>query len=244
MTKYMNTASVLRSRILPSIACCLIAACGSEIPETINRAPAFLGTVSAASYDGVADDLLTAGLGKTGLAGAAPAFADPLSPSAAELRRNAIFNNYRAVLDINANSGYGSLYGPNVDAKGVVISGEGKIAGKEFLAYADDGKGLLNVTLMVQVPSGFDPQHPCIVTATSSGSRGIYGAIGSAGEWGLKNGCAVAYTDKGSGMGVYDFATGTVNLQNGLCSTGTRAGKNSNFHPQLTEAHVSPIKPA
>ena len=34
--------------------------------------------------------------------------------------------------------------------------------------------------------------------ATSSGSRGVYGAI-STGEWGLKKGCAVAYTDKGAG---------------------------------------------
>ena len=31
-----------------------------------------------------------------------------------------------------------------------------------------------------------------IVTGTSSGSRGVYGAIGSSGEWGLKNGCALA----------------------------------------------------
>lgn len=55
---------------------------------------------------------------------------------------------------------------------------------------------------MVQVPASFNPAQPCIVTATSSGSRGIYGAIGTAGEWGLKHGCAVAYTDKGSGNGM------------------------------------------
>jgi hydroxybutyrate-dimer hydrolase len=100
------------------------------------------------------------------------------------------------VLDISANSGYGTLYGPNVDAKGVAGAGEGKIAGTEYIAYADDGSGNQNVTLMVQVPAGFDVKNPCIVTGTSSGSRGIYGAIGSAGEWGLKNNCAVAYATR------------------------------------------------
>ncbi|HYS15098.1 MAG TPA: 3-hydroxybutyrate oligomer hydrolase family protein, partial [Burkholderiaceae bacterium] len=57
--------------------------------EGINRKPDFIGTVAHIEYDGVSDDLLSAGLGKTGLAGAAPAFANPTSPSAAELRRAA-----------------------------------------------------------------------------------------------------------------------------------------------------------
>ena len=55
-----------------------------------------------------------------------------------------------------------------------------------------------------------------VVTATSSGSRGVYGAIGTAGEWGLKKGCTVAYTDKGSGMGFHDLQNNTVNLINGV----------------------------
>ena len=37
---------------------------------------------------------------------------------------------------------------------------------------------------MVQVPDSFDPTKACIVTATSSGSRGVYGAIGSVGRMG------------------------------------------------------------
>lgn len=215
----------------------MLAACGSSYDaENLNLAPAYLGTISSASYDGVADDLLTAGLGKTGLAAAAPAYADPEKPTAAELRRNAIHANYRAVLDINANSGYGTLYGPNVDAAGTPGSGEGKIAGTEYLAYADDGTGARNVTLMVQVPAGFDPARACIVTGTSSGSRGVYGAVGSAGEWGLKNNCAVAYADKGSGTGLYTFDDDSVNLQNGVRATRTAAGKNANFAPALSDA--------
>jgi hydroxybutyrate-dimer hydrolase len=217
----------------------MLAACGSNRhnkPEDLNQLPAYLGTISSKTYDGASDDLLTAGLGKTGLAGAAPAYADPANPSAAELRRNAIYANYRAVLDISANSGYGTLYGPNVDAKGVAGTGEGKVAGTEYIAYADDGSGNQNVTLMVQVPAGFDVNNPCIVTGTSSGSRGVYGAIGSAGEWGLKNNCAVAYNDKGSGTGLYAFDDDTVNLQNGVRATRTAAARNASFAPVLTDA--------
>ncbi len=231
-----------RNRIAIAIAiavsAAVLSACGGghHRSETINVPPAYLGAISGASYDGVSNDLLTAGLGKTGLAAATPAFADPANPSVAELRRNAIHSNYRAVLDVNANSGYGSLYGPNVDVKGNVTAGEGKIAGTEYLAYSDDGSGKQNVTLMVQVPAGFDPAHACIVTGTSSGSRGIYGAIGSSGEWGLKNGCAVAYTDKGSGIGLYTFDDDSVNLQNGLRAGRVAAGKSAHFAPLLSDA--------
>jgi hydroxybutyrate-dimer hydrolase len=51
----------------------------------------------------------------------------------------------------------------------------------------------------------------------------VYGAIGTAGEWGLKRGCAVAYADKGSGNGVHDLATDTVNLIDGTRATSTAA---------------------
>ncbi|RZT05637.1 hydroxybutyrate-dimer hydrolase [Duganella sp. CF402] len=225
--------------VVLALAGIAVAACGSNEPnqqEDLNIKPSYLGDISSKTYDGVSDDLLTAGLGKTKLALAAPAYADPANPTAAELRRNAIHANYRAVLDISANSGYGTLYGPNVDAKGVPGAGEGMIAGTEYIAYADDGSGNQNVTLMVQVPAGFDVKNPCIVTGTSSGSRGIYGAIGSAGEWGLKNNCAVAYADKGSGTGLYTFDDDSVNLQNGVRATRTAAGKNSSFTPALTDA--------
>lgn len=216
-----------------------LVSCGgnSHVPDELNTVPTYLGAITSTTYDGNSDDLLTAGLGKTGLAAAAaPAYADPGNPTVAELRRNAIYSNYRAVLDISANSGYGTLYGPNVDAKGVVTASEGKIAGTEYLAYTDDGTGHQNVTLMVQVPTGFDPLNACIVTGTSSGSRGVYGAIGSAGEWGLKNNCAVAYADKGSGNGLYTFEDDSVNLRQGARATRTVAGKDAHFAPILTDA--------
>ena len=214
----------------------LLAGCGSGVGEQVNIKPAYLGVITTGVYDGGNDDLLTAGLGKTGLAAPAPQPVDPLNPSAAELRRIAIYNNYRAILDISAGGGYGTLYGPNVDARGNVTSSEGKIAGTEYIAYSDDGSGRQNVTMMVQVPASFNPASPCIVTGTSSGSRGIYGAIGSSGEWGLKNGCAVAYTDKGSGSGMHDLQNNTVHLQNGLRADADAAGNASNFTAALSPA--------
>jgi len=185
-------------------------------------------------YDGVTNDLLTAGLGKTGLGGAAPGSADPLNPTAEELRRLAIYNNYRALIDPTPGGGYGTLYGPNVDVNGVPTAGEGKIAGDEYIAYEDgSGGGKRNVTMMVQVPSTYDPSSGCIVTAPSSGSRGVYGAIATAGEWGLKRGCAVAYTDKGTGTGAHDLQNNSVNLIRGERADAAAAGKESNFTADL-----------
>lgn len=200
------------------------------------KPPYITGQISAKYYDGISDDLLTAGLGKTGLALAAPPFANALAPTPAELRRNAIHTNYRAVLDITAAGGYGTLYGPNVTNYGVVTSSEGKIPGWEFITYADDGTGQKNVTLMVQLPDTFDPARPCVVTATSSGSRGIYGAIGASGEWGLKQGCAVAYTDKGTGNGLHDLMTNSVGLIDGTRTDAVTAGDASIFTADVTDA--------
>ena len=213
----MRTRTPITLAAATALAALGTSGCGSLSDEDdLNTRPSWLGSVSAASYDGSSDDLLTAGLGKAGLQSATPpAFADPLKPTAAELRRAAIYNSYRGLVDMTDGGGYGRLYGPNVTANGVVTSGDGKVAGTETLAILDDGSGRQNVTLMAQVPASFDPQNPCIITATSSGSRGVYGAI-STGEWGLKRGCAVAYTDKGTGSAPHDLQNDTVPLANGM----------------------------
>jgi hydroxybutyrate-dimer hydrolase len=243
MTKASNHSLKLTALAAAVLA---LSACGGDdgVVENKNVKPAYLGAVTTNSYDGSSDDLLTAGLGKTGLGGAAPVVVDPLKPTAAELRKLAIFNNYRAILDITVGGGYGSLYGPNVDAKGVITTSEGKIAGTEYMAYSDDGTGRQNITMLVQVPASFNPASACIVTATSSGSRGVYGAIGSAGEWGLKNGCAVAYTDKGTGNGIHDLQNNTVSVQNGVRTDATVAGKDSIFTASLTSAELAAFNTA
>jgi hydroxybutyrate-dimer hydrolase len=202
-----------------------------------NRKPGFIkGEILSATYDGVSNDLLTGGLGKTGLALAAPPFADPLHPTAAELRTRAIHTNYRALVDMTPGGGYGVFYGPNVTLDGQVTASEGLIAGQEFLAFADDGSGRQNVTLMVQLPATFDPANPCIVTAPSSGSRGIYGAIATAGEWSLKRGCAVAYTDKGTGTGAHDLQDNTVGLITGERVDAAAADEDSHFTAKLSNS--------
>ena len=197
-----------------------------------NKKPKFIkGEIIANEYDGITNDLLTGGLGKSGIEFGAPApgFVDPDNPTAEELRTLAIQTNYRAVLDPSAAGGYGVLYGPNVDPDGKPTLGEGMVAGKEYLAYAVYGKGKKKVTLMVQVPASFDPNEACIVTAPSSGSRGIYGAIGTSGEWGLKRGCVVCYSDGGKGTGVHDLETNTVNLIRGQREDAEVAGRLSHF---------------
>jgi hydroxybutyrate-dimer hydrolase len=188
-------------------------------------------------YDGVTDDLLTAGLGKSGLGSTTPpSIADPLHPTAEELRRLAIYNNYRALIDPTPGGGYGTLYGPNVTAKGKVTTSEGRIAGDEYISFETDDDDGRRVTMVVQVPDSYHPANGCIVAAPSSGSRGVYGAIATAGEWGLKRGCAVAYTDKGTGTGAHDLQNNTVNLIRGERADAAAADDDSNFTADITDA--------
>lgn len=186
------------------------------------QAKSFKSTnVVRTDYDGITNDLLTGGLGKTGLQAAEPT----VDLSSKEGRRTlAIHYNYNSLVDTTEPGGYGRLYGPNVTADGAATSEEGLVGGSEFLVLNKHG-----VTMMVQIPSTFDVNDACIVTAPSSGSRGIYGAIGTAGEWGLKKGCAVAYTDKGTGMGIHDLEADTVHLIDGARAVASDAGKDSNF---------------
>lgn len=237
-------AIALPPAALVVLAAAVLTACGGGDGGELNAKPGYLGAVRQQSYDGSSDDLLTAGMGKSGLASAtAPGVAIALQPTAAELRRLAIYTNYRAMLDMTAAGGYGTLYGPNVDAQGRVTAGEGRIAGTEYIAFSDDGSGRKNVTLMVQVPASFDPRKACIITATASGSRGVYGAI-TTGEWGLKRGCAVAYSDKGTGAAPHDLMNDTVALIDGTRSTAAAAGRQAAFNAGLTAGELAAFNTA
>ncbi len=247
-------ASALRSAILLTVATAVAPAWATQdlnvgMANTPNAKPGFVTDLRASYYgatapaspaDPAVQDLLTAGLGKAGLgAAAAPGFVNAVVPTELELRRRAIHTNYRALLDPTPGGGYGTLYGPNVDKNGTVTTFEGLIPGWEYLTYADDGSGRKNVTLMVQVPDTFDPLNACIVTGTSSGSRGVYGAIATSGEWGLKRGCAVAYADKGSGNGLHDLMTDAVGLIDGTRTTAAAAGNTSHFTAALGPAELA-----
>ncbi len=173
---------------------------GAARAEGIVRAD-IVGEPIRRVFDGQSDDLLSAGLGAEGLRGAVPGFADPGAPTALELRRRAIWNNYRALTDESEAGGFGRLSGPR--------TGE-SIAGVEYLAAVRKPGGEGNTTVMLQIPAQFDPSNPCLVAVASSGSRGIYGALPTAGEWGLRKGCAVVHSDKGTGTGFFDFDSGTA----------------------------------
>ena len=245
----MMRANLQKHRVarwaLTALAGAVLTACGGSDAPT-NDLPAGITQVSSTVYPATAagkgdtaatQDLLTGGIGKTGLGLAtAPAYADPANPTAAELRRNALYSNYRGILDGTTAGGYGSLYGPNVTATGTVTSSEGLIPGREYVAVLDDGSGRKRTVIAVQVPDSFNPANPCVVLGASSGSRGVYGAIGTAGEWGLKKGCAVALTDAGKGVGIHDLTDDTVHKVDGTRATRTAAGSLSFFAANITDA--------
>lgn len=226
--------------ILASLGVTALAGCKATETPDYNEKPAFVGAMTTLVFDGIADDLLTAGLGENGLKSATPpAVVDPANPTVGELRRLAIYNNYRAQVDTTTAGGFGVLFGPNVDANGSVGTTGGLVSGTEYLAYADDGTGRQNIAMLVQVPSFFNRAAPCVVTATSAGSRGVYGSIATAGEWALKRGCAVVYVDKGTGNGVHDIAGGTANAINGPRGAIGTLGTASHFTATGTTAEFA-----
>jgi hydroxybutyrate-dimer hydrolase len=134
-------------------------------------------------------DLLTGGLGLEGLrATTPPAFADAERPTSEELRRRALWANWRGIADLAPGGGYGEVYGSLAAVPGREYHGMMKVPGARHPHR-----------VLAQVPERFDASARCLVVTASSGSRGIYGAIALAGAWGLPRGCAVAYTDKGGG---------------------------------------------
>ena len=152
------------------------------------------GDVRATEHRGH-DDLLSAGLGLAGLAGLPSPLANPLDPTAEELRRRAIQTSWKGIADLGPLGGYGSVYGGVPD-----------VPGREYQAFARIPGARSPHRVLLQLPDNFDRQKRCLVVTASSGSRGIYGAISLAGAWGLPHGCAVAYTDKGTGAGYFDYA--------------------------------------
>ncbi len=153
------------------------------------------------------DDLLSAGLGLAGLAGPPSRLDDILRPTAAELRRRAIQTGWKGITDLGPLGGYGTLYGQVP-----------RVPGREFTAFARIPGAQQPHRVLCQVPDPFDAKARCLVVAPSSGSRGIYGPISLGGAWGLPRGCAVVYTDKGTGAGYFDCADGI-----GVALDGTRA---------------------
>ena len=154
------------------------------------------------------DDLLTGGLGLAGLQSLQPpGFADAAHPAPLELRRRALWSNWRGIADLAPGGGYGTLYGSLAP-----------VPGREFSALARLPGASQPHRVLVQLPDAFDARKRCVVVTASSDSRGVYGAIAVAGAWGLPRGCAVAYTDKGTGTDYFDLDAGQ-----GIADDGTVA---------------------
>jgi hydroxybutyrate-dimer hydrolase len=182
-------------RLVPLIALAtLAAACAAPIEASrTDAAPDWRVTTHRGD-----DDLLTAGLGLDGLRAAQPpAVADAAAPGADELRRRAIWANWRGIADVAPGGGLGDVYG-RLDP----------VAGREFHALRTLPGAGHPFRVMLQLPDDFDRDQACLVVSAASGSRGIYGAISLAGGWGLPRRCAVAHTDKGAGSGWFDAAAG------------------------------------
>lgn len=183
-------------RLAAAGAVLALAACATPTHRTNEAAPMF-SAPRTTEHRG-SDDLLTAGLGLAGLrAMTPPAFADAEHPTAQELRRRALWSNWRGIADLSPAGGYGELYGSAA-----------AVPGREFSALATVPGAKSPHRVLVQVPDAFDAGKRCVVVTASSGSRGIYGAIAVAGAWGLPKGCAVAYTDKGAGTDYFDLDAG------------------------------------
>jgi hydroxybutyrate-dimer hydrolase len=177
------------------------------------------------------DDLLSAGLGLEGLKGAPALFADPAHPTSQELRRRAIQASWKGIADLGPLGGYGTVYGA------IPL-----IPGREYQAFAKIPGAHQPHRVLVQVPDHLDQTHRCLVVTASSGSRGIYGSIALAGAWGLPRGCAVAYTDKGTGSGYFDHSD-----DSGVASHGQRAKRGTamlEFEPPVAKGEGIAFKHA
>ena len=206
--------------------------------------PVVAGSVKVTNYDGITDDLLSAGLNLSGLTNpVAPAVSDP--PTAAELRRRAIWGNYRGIVDTCVagapfcvpGGGIGLLWGPGSAGAPTFPAPvvPGLIPGVEYKAYlrVSGRQGHVNnVPAAVQIPQHFDPAKPCIVAAVPSGSRSLYGGIAIA-EWALFKGCAVALPGKGTDTGFHLLgaasSTYAVNDLDGVAGSAEALGDDAQF---------------
>ncbi len=204
-SRLATPAAQRRSLLAAAVLVGLLAACGgpasrpdpgAAVPANVSDA-SLPTTIQTTEHRGQ-DDLLSAGLGLDGLrAPLPPAFADPEQPTAAELRRRALWTNWRGIADLSPAGGFGTVYG-------AVPS----VPGREYHALLRLPGRHAGHRVLLQLPDAFDAKSRCLLVTASSGSRGIFGAIATAGAWGLPRGCAVAYTDKGAGTDLFDAASG------------------------------------
>ena len=196
---HLKIASRLRypAGLLARAAFLLAMAAMPAAADPAGDPPGFVAGEVRVRHYGPENDLLTAGLGWAGIASPIPpAVSNPPTPD--ELRRLAIYNNMRGLISTSPTEGFGTIYGKH-----------GPVPGVEYMALVKGDDGDAAAAVLVQIPDALNTERPCIVTAPSSGSRGLYGAISNA-EAAFEHGCVVAYTDKGTGIGFHDLTRDVV----------------------------------
>jgi hydroxybutyrate-dimer hydrolase len=198
--------------------------------------PAFLaGELARVQYDGTSAGLHT-GNAATVLGTILYTLPPGAEPTPEALRTLQIKGSYAGLIDLSAGGGFFGGFG-----FGAISPAANK--GVEYRGVADDGTGRVNVSIAVQIPGNFDPAKACIIAAPSSGSRGLYGAAPTTGEWALNKGCAVAYTDKGTGVGAHQLDTDLSYAIDGLL-TMAGARRDLTFNASLTTADIGAYRNA
>ena len=213
-------------RILLAAACVVLSV---PIAFAGEPAPPWLRLGPHTAYDGVTDDLVTGGLGADGMLGKRPGYADPLHPTAAELRRAALFQPG------SVGQGFGRLFGPDVDeATARRLRDRARSPAKNTLRTPTT----VRANRMSRCCSRSRRASPATVTACCdpvNGSASLFRDVVDFGYWGLRRGCAVVYTDKGHGNGFDMLEQDLVNLLDGRHVPAAEAGLNAHFRADLDD---------
>ncbi len=190
-------------------------------------------------FNGYPDDLLSGGLNLEGLQSSTPPpFATPETPTPTELRRLTIYTNYRAIVDMTTEGGYGLFWGPSLAPDFGPQVPSGLIPGVEYTAVmkiSSKSPHSNTVPVAVQIPDHFDLNNPCIFLVPPSSSRGFYGGVAIA-EWGLFKGCAVVMPGKGTGTGFHLLTENSVYESNGVLTDGDQASGKVQFSVKKNRA--------
>ena len=189
---------------MAALAAIALAACtDAPSPSAADTAPPAAQPIIVTEYA----DLVSAGLGVSGLKAPPPTPANPTEPSPEALRALAIHTQYNNLAAVQTDRGLG----------GFVDTGLPQVAGVEVLSWLAMPDGTHRSRVLLQIPERFDVDAPCLVAAPASGSRGVYGAVPLVAPWALPKGCAVVYTDKGAGTDYVD-----LNARTGVALNGQR----------------------
>lgn len=188
----------------------VLVACSAPDQEAIQTDPDVGNSINQEYYIANHSDLVSAGLGLSGLRTPPPAVAEDTTPE--NLRALAFHTHYNGLSALNFPDGLGAFHDTALPV----------VPGREISTWRQLNGSTHRSRVLLQIPDTFQPQEPCLVVAPASGSRGIYGAAPLVAPWALPKGCAVVYTDKGAGTDYFDLSTGTgVDLRGQRRSQGT-----------------------